>query len=453
MTNVISHHPSPDGVSAGAAGDARPDPSRGVTPGLAGNVTPDLATATARSRFVGGDGAERLNPRLNQRLDRWLAASGERLVALRRHIHAHPELSGAEYATAQLLADRLAAAGARPTLLPKGNGLICDIGPERPPAGRVVALRADIDALPLPDLKNVPYRSTVAGVSHACGHDVHATIVTAAGEFLLSLGEDLPGQVRLLLQPAEEILPCGSLEVIDAGGLAGVSEIYAFHCDPKLPAGRVGLRVGPLTAAADNLTIRLSGPGGHPARPHLTVDLVDALGRLVTELPAVLSRRADTRSGLLVVFGRLSAGTDPGSIPGTGMVAGTVRVLDRAMWGEAPEVVTRAVHELVAPTGAVATVDYQRGRPPVMNDAVAVQTFAAATEAALGAGAVADTPQSMGGEDFAWYLEHVPGAMARLGSCPAGAELDLHQGSFDVDEQAIFAGVRVIVHTALRALR
>lgn len=436
MTNVISHHPTPDGVPAGAAGDMTPD------------LAPDLAPDGARSGFAGPDGAERLN----QRLDQWLAEHGERLVALRRHIHAHPELSGAEYATARLLADRLAAAGTRPSLLPKGNGLICDIGSERRSPQRVVALRADIDALPLPDLKEVPYRSTVAGVSHACGHDVHATIVTAAGEFLVSLGDALPGRVRLLLQPAEEILPCGSLEVIDAGGLAGVSEIYAFHCDPKLPAGRVGLRVGPLTAAADNLTVRLRGPGGHPARPHLTVDLVDALGRLVTELPAVLSRRADTRSGLLVVFGRLSAGADPSSIPDTGTVAGTVRILDRAMWGEAPEVVTRAVHELVAPTGAVASVDYQRGRPPVMNDATAVQTFAAATEAALGPGAVADTPQSMGGEDFAWYLEHVPGAMARLGSCPAGAELDLHQGSFDVDERAIFAGVKVIVHTALRAL-
>lgn len=390
--------------------------------------------------------------RLNQQLDQWLAENGERLVALRRHIHSHPELSGAEYATAQLLADRLAAAGARPLLLPKRNGLICDIGPDRPSPQRVVALRADTDALPLQDLKQVSYRSTVDGVSHACGHDVHATVVTAAGEFLISMGDALPGRVRLLLQPAEEILPCGSLEVIEAGGLAGVSEIYAFHCDPKLPAGRVGLRVGPLTAAADNLTIRLTGPGGHPARPHLTVDLVDALGRLVTELPAVLSRRTDTRSGVLVVFGQLSAGTDPNSIPGTGTVAGTVRILDRAMWGEAPEVVSRAVHEVVAPTGAVASVDYQRGRPPVMNDAVAVQTLAAATEAGLGAGAVADTPQSMGGEDFAWYLEHVPGAMARLGSCPPGAELDLHQGSFDVDERAILAGVKVLVHTAVRAL-
>lgn len=413
------------------------DPSVDGTPG-----------GVVESGPAGSDGVERLN----KELDQWLARNRERLVQLRRHLHSHPELSGAEFATAALLADRLAAAGASPRLLPKRNGLICDIGPDRPRSQRVVALRADIDALPLQDLKTVPYRSTVDGVSHACGHDVHATVVTAAGEFLLSMGSALPGRVRLLLQPAEEILPCGSLEVIDAGGLAGVSEIYAFHCDPKLPAGRIGLRVGPLTAAADNLTIRLSGPGGHPARPHLTVDLVDALGRVVTELPAVLSRRTDTRSGLLVVFGQLSAGADPNSIPSTGTVAGTVRILDRAMWGEAPEIVSRAVNEVVAPTGAVASVDYRRGRPPVMNDAVATQTFAAATEAALGADAVADTPQSMGGEDFAWYLEHVPGAMVRLGSCPAGAELDLHQGSFDVDEQAIAAGVKVLVHTAVRAL-
>lgn len=388
--------------------------------------------------------------RLDVQLDQWLTAESRSLIALRRHLHAHPELSGAEFATARFLADRLTAAGHQPVLLPKGNGLICDVGPADAP--RTVALRADIDALPVQDLKDVPYRSTVDGVCHACGHDVHTTVVAGVGLFLATLGDALPGRVRLLFQPAEEILPCGSLEVIEAGGLTGVSEIYALHCDPKLPAGRVGLRSGPLTAAADNLTVTLRGPGGHPARPHQSVDLMDALGRVVTELPAVLSRRTDTRGGLLVVFGELQAGGDPGTIPTEGRVAGTVRVLDRATWAQAAGLVTSVVEELVAPTGAVADVEYQRGRPPVVNDAGAVRTLTGATIAALGPDAAAEVPQSMGGEDFSWYLEQVPGAMARLGTAIDGHDLDLHQGSFDVDERAIGVGVKLLVHTVIRAL-
>jgi len=403
--------------------------------------------------------------RLDVQLDKWLATHTGDLVELRRHLHAHPELSGTEVATARLLADRLTAAGRRPALLPKGNGVICDVGPAqvdpdgagpeqagRAGALRTVALRADIDALPVQDLKDVPYRSIVDGVCHACGHDVHATVVAGTGLFLASLGDALPGRVRLLFQPAEEILPCGSLEVIEAGGLAGVSEIYAIHCDPKLPAGRIGLRTGPLTAAADNLTITLRGPGGHPARPHRSVDLMDALGRVVTELPAVLSRRSDTRGGLLVVFGEFQAGADPGTIPTEGRVAGTVRVLDRDTWGQAADLVTGVVRDLVAPTGAVVDVDYQRGRPPVVNDARAVRTLTGATVSALGPDAIAEVPQSMGGEDFSWYLEQVPGAMARLGTAIDGYDLDLHQGSFDVDERAIGVGVRLLVHTVVRAL-
>ncbi|MDQ1655835.1 MAG: hypothetical protein QOD41_918, partial [Cryptosporangiaceae bacterium] len=237
-------------------------------------------------------------------LDRWLGLHGESLVQLRRYLHAHPELSGAEHATAALLAERLAAAGLSPVLIPGGNGVICDIGEGEP----VVALRADLDALPLPDVKDVPYRSTVDGVCHACGHDVHASVVVGAGLALAALGKSLPGRVRLLLQPSEETFPSGSLEVIAAGGIEGVGRIFAVHCDPRLATGFVGLRVGPLTAAADMIRVRLSGPGGHTARPHLTADLVGALGRVITEVPAQLGRRVDARAGLSLVFGAVHAG-------------------------------------------------------------------------------------------------------------------------------------------------
>jgi amidohydrolase len=382
-------------------------------------------------------------------LDQWLEQHAESLVQLRRYVHAHPELSGAEHATAAMLAERLTAAGLAPTMLPNGNGVICDIGSGEP----MIALRADLDALPLPDVKDVPYRSTVDGVCHACGHDVHATVVVGAGLALAALGAALPGRVRLLLQPSEETFPSGSLEVIDAGGLDGVSQIFAVHCDPRLLAGQVGLRTGPLTAAADMIRVRLSGPGGHTARPHLTADLVGALGRVVTEVPAQLARRIDARAGLSLVFGAVHAGVAANAIPQQGSASGTVRVLDKAAWEIAPTVIEQLVHEVVRPTGATAEIEYTRGVPPVVNEPGSVSILAASAAAALGQESVVDTPQSMGGEDFSWYLEHVPGAMARLGVGRPGESLDLHQGTFDVDERAIGYGVRLLVHTALRALQ
>jgi amidohydrolase len=199
------------------------------------------------------------------------------------------------------------------------------------------------------------------------------------------------------------------------------------------------------------IRVRLSGPGGHTARPHLTADLVGALGRVVTEVPAQLARRVDPRAGLSLVFGAVHAGVAANAIPQQGSASGTVRVLDRAAWDLAPTLIEQLVHEVVAPTGAVAEVEYTRGVPPVVNEPGAVSDFAAGAAAAIGQESVVDTPQSMGGEDFSWYLEQIPGAMARLGVGRPGESLDLHQGTFDVDERAIEHGVRLLVHTALRA--
>ncbi len=406
------------------------------------------STATTRAPQAGPEVAP-----LPDLLNHWLAAHGAELITVRRHIHANPELSGQEHGTAEYLAARLAAAGLSPRFLPNGNGVICDIGPERPGRG-VVALRADLDALPLSDVKDVPYRSTVEGVCHACGHDVHATVALGAGLMLASLAEQnlLPGRVRLLLQPSEERFPSGAPEVIDAGGLDGVASIFAVHCDPRLPTGLIGVRSGPLTAAGDQLEVKLTGNGGHTARPHLTADLVNALGRVVVDVPALLSRRVDPRAGVSLVFGAVHAGQAANAIPREGHVRGTVRVLDRTVWQQAPELLRDLVRDVVAGTGAEVEVVYTRGVPPVVNDRMATATVAGAAAAALGSDHVVETPVSMGGEDFAWYLERVPGAMARLGVGRPGEELDLHQGSFDVDERAIGFGMRTMVHTALAAL-
>jgi amidohydrolase len=385
-------------------------------------------------------------------LDRWLASRGAELVAVRRHIHAHPELSHQEFETAALVARELAVVGLQPRFLPKGNGVICDIGH----GARVIALRADLDALPLPDTKDVPYRSTVDGVAHACGHDVHTTILLGVGLALAQLAEhdELPGRVRLLFQPAEEAMPQGAPEVIAAGGLKDVAAIYGLHCAPQLPVGLVGVRSGPFTAAADLVEVRLRGRGGHTARPHLTADLVHALGRVVVDVPSLLDRRVDPRAGVSMVFGAIRAGEAANAIPIEGYAKGTVRVLNRDAWREAPQLITQLIKDVVAGTGAEVEVKYTRGVPPVINDRLATAVIAGAAGAALGADRVVEAEISMGGEDFACYLEQVPGAMIRLGTGIAGndAPMDIHQSGFDVDERAIGYGVRVMVHTALAAL-
>ena len=385
-------------------------------------------------------------------LDRWLAARGAELVAIRRHIHAHPEPSYQEFETAALVARELAVAGLSPKLLPKGNGVICDIGE----GDRVIAFRADLDALPLQDTKDVPYRSTVERVAHACGHDVHTTVLLGLGLALAQLADqgELPGRVRLIFQPAEETVPSGAPEVIAAGALKGVAGIFALHCYPQLPAGLVGVRSGPFTAAADTVEVKLTGPGGHTARPHLTADLVHALGRVIVDVPSLLDRRIDPRAGVSMVWGAVHSGAAFNAIPGEGEARGTVRILNREAWRQAPELITQLIRDVVAPTGAQVEVGYHRGVPPVINDRMAAAVIAGAAGAALGADRVVEAEISMGGEDFAFYLDHVPGAMIRLGTGVPGSDVrhDLHQGNFDVDESCIGHGVRVMAHTALAAL-
>ena len=383
--------------------------------------------------------------------DRWLTAYGDDLIDVRRHLHAHPELGHREHGTTALLVERLSAAGLAPKVLDGGTGLICDIGSG---TGPVVALRADLDALPLSDEKDVSYRSTVPGVCHACGHDVHTAVVLGAGLALAAEAARMPGRVRLVFQPAEEMMPGGALQVLREGHMEGVSSVFGLHCDPALEVGRVGLKSGPITAAADSLEVRLTGPGGHTSRPHNTVDLVHTLSSVATGLPEALSRLVDPRAGLCLVWGHISAGVAPNAIPREGVLQGTLRVLDKDVWRAAPTLVHRIVDGLVAPYGADATVKYERGVPPVVNDPSATALFSAAVKTALGTSAAVPTLQSLGGEDFGWYLDKMPGAMARLGVKSPGREkpYDLHQGSFDVDEASLDAGVRVMVAVALGAL-
>ncbi|WP_349827424.1 amidohydrolase [Brevibacterium litoralis] len=375
------------------------------------------------------------------------------LQEFRRDVHAHPELSYQEERTTQKLLDRLRAAGLDPRPL-DGTGLVCDVG-----SGPVIAaLRADIDALPVQDETETAFTSTVPRVAHACGHDVHLTSLLGAGLVLDRLHRTtaggLGGTVRLIFQPAEEVTPGGALKVIGQGVLDDVPQAFAVHCDPNVDVGKIGSRIGPITAAGDTVILRLSGKGGHTSRPHLTEDLVYALGKLATDLPAVLTRLIDPRHAVSLVWGEIAAGHAPNVVPGEGLLRGTLRCLDIDGWNRAAEVLPDLVERVAGPFGVEVDLEHRRGVPPVVNTEAEVMLVESAVKEELGADTVQLTPQSMGGEDFAWYLTHCPGALVRLGTrTPGGRTYDIHQGDYLVDERAVPTAVRVFVATALAALR
>lgn len=397
-----------------------------------------------------------------------VAARRDELVALRRHLHTHPEPSGEEHDTTLLLVERLQAAGLSPVVLASGTGLICDVGAgDAPPT---VAIRGDIDALRMTDDKDAPYRSRRDGVAHACGHDVHTAMTLGAGlaldEVLRSGGPAGPddaagpdgsshptGRVRLIFEPSEERVPGGAVEVVESGALDGVRSIFGLHCDPKLDAGVLGVRSGPLTYAADLVEIHLHGPGGHTARPHLTVDLVDVAARVVRELPARVADAAGD-SELLLTFGAISAGDAPNVIPTRAELRGSLRTPDRDLWFHGEDIVRAALAAVVEPTGAGWELVQRRGVPPVVNRPQETALLAEAGAAVLGPDGVMTTARSVGGDSFSWYLERTGGSYGRLGTHPPHLEerLDLHAGTFDVDESVIALGAQILAHAALAAL-
>jgi amidohydrolase len=358
------------------------------------------------------------------------------VVDLRRAIHRHPELAHEEYQTSERIATLLRQAGLSPRTRSPRTGLIVEIGSGE----KTVGFRGDLDGLPIQEPEGLEFRSEVPGAMHACGHDFHSAI--AAGIALaLSRFEPLAGRVRVIFQPAEEAFPGGGHELVKEGAADGLTSIIAFHIDPILPPGRVGLRTGPITGSADRFYITLEGPGGHTARPHKTVDLVYAAGKVVTELPGLLDRLTDSRLPLVIVFGKVQGGTADNVIPTTVELSGTCRTLDRGVWEEIPTILERLVQDIVAPTGAKVLVHYQRGIPPVINDEHVVAVCRQAISSTMGLDTLAVAATSMGAEDFARFTEAVPGALLRLGGKVAGKDVDLHSAAFVADERALETGL------------
>jgi amidohydrolase len=376
----------------------------------------------------------------------------ERLIAIRRDLHAHPEVGNAEHRTTAVVVDTLESCGLIAKVLPIGTGAWCDVLPVGGEDEGLVGLRADLDALPIPDGSAVDFASRVPGVAHACGHDVHTTIVLGVGMMLARLRDEglLTRGVRLIFQPAEETSPGGALDAIDGGVLTDLAEIYALHCDPRTDAGQIALKVGPVTSAVSQIGVTLSGSGGHTSRPHLTQDVVAALGTLATQTQLVLSRRVDPRSGVSMMWGKVSAGSVANAIPSTGQIVGTLRALTTAGWDQAKAMLPELVADLVKPFGVEASVTVNEGTPPAVNAANGIARLRDAGVGMLGPDGVTVTEQSLGGEDFSWMLQQVPGAMARLGVRTPGRTTwpDIHHPSFRVDESCINAGLKVLADVA-----
>ena len=379
------------------------------------------------------------------------------LVALRRHLHSHPEVSGEERETSLYLYQLLADHGFAVRMGSDGRGVVVD-SHESWPDRDIVALRADLDALRIHDAKEVSYRSQNDGVMHACGHDGHTAAVFGA---LLALRElqssgELSCDLRFrgIFQPAEETCE-GALQMIGVGALEGVSAILAIHMDPSRPAGTVGLRAGVLTASCDEMRITLSGHGGHAARPHETSDPIAAAAQLINALYLYIPRVTDSQEAVVVTIGQVSGGENANVIPEEVVLRGTIRSLDRAVRSQTMEHVTRLADGIAQMTETKIAVDFGLSSASVDNDAHLIELLHQAATDVLGGSGIQSIPKaSMGSEDFAFYLQQVPGAMIRLGcsSDDCGGS-PLHTPTFDIDEQCLSMGAKILARaTVLQTL-
>lgn len=401
-----------------------------------------------------------LTPSERQFVDMYLDAAGEELIAFRRRMHSQPELSGQEHATTEAIVSRLLVSDLNPVVLPSGTGVICDVSsPDVKLDSPIVAIRCDIDALAMADESYAPYASTKEGIAHCCGHDVHTTIILGAGLLLSRLlqAEGAPeGTVRLIFEPSEETIPGGSVEIVSEGFLQGVDAIYGLHCDPKVDIGHVGVTNGAVASAADVVELDVFGPGGHTARPERTVDMITVAARLASKLPKRMAAATAGPNEVHLTFGTLQAGDAPNVIPTSAHLEGTMRAQNREGWQNAGNLLEQLIEKELADSGAHWRVDYSKGVPPIVNNDKTTDVLRAAVADVLGPDAVVPTGQSWGGDTFAWYLEGTPGTYVRLGTHDpesGEARLDLHAGTFDVDERAITIGVRMMVATALAWLK
>jgi amidohydrolase len=365
------------------------------------------------------------------------------VTGARRHIHQHPELSFQERETAAFVASELRACGLEPVEgFGDGYGVLVDIEGGRP--GPTIALRADMDALPVQENNDLPFRSQNTGVMHACGHDAHTAVLLGTARALVNARERLPGRVRLVFQPAEELPPGGALGMIEAGCLDGVDAIFGLHQGANLDAGHMAFAPGPRSASADTFSIAIRGPGGHAAAPDRTVDTIQAAAELISSLHQIVSRRIPPSQPAVITIGMIHGGTKENIIPAEVVLRGTVRTLDPGVRDLIPREMDRVTKGITDAWNAEYEIDYQYGYPVLVNDDAMTSVAQRAAESVLGPDAVRPAgPPIMPAEDFARYLERVPGSFASLGVGTPGStnRSPGHSPGFMLDESGLPSGV------------
>lgn len=369
-----------------------------------------------------------------------------RLIEIRRHIHSHPELSGQEHQTAAYVAGVLSSCGMVVQEAIGKTGVIGELVGRTD--DRLVAIRTDMDALPITERTSLEFASRKPGIMHACGHDVHTTVGLGTAMVLSQLGEVLPGNTRFLFQPAEEIAQGASWMVQD-GAMNDVSAIFSVHVFPSIPAGSVGIRYGALTAAADDLEIIIMGESGHGARPHEAIDAIWIASQVIATLQQAISRTQNPLRPMVLTIGQISGGRAPNVIADQVRLLGTVRSLHPETHANLPDWIEGIVANVCNAFGARYEINYRRGVPSVQNDLALTQLLEASAKEAWGSDRVQILPEpSLGAEDFAMYLQHAPGTMFRLGvGFRDKPNYPLHHPQFEVDESAIVTGVVTLAYS------
>jgi amidohydrolase len=384
--------------------------------------------------------------------DRATALAPE-LLAIRHHLHANPELSFKETKTAAFVTAQLQALGLAPYTV-AGTGIVALI--EGQPGGPVVALRADMDALPIQELSDVPYKSLNDGVMHACGHDVHTTCLLGAAKILTEQRARFKGTVKLLFQPGEELLPGGASLMIKDGVLENPkpAEVLGQHVFPRLPVGQIGLRPGRYMASTDELYLRIKGKGGHGAMPELNLDPVLVAAHLIVAAQQIVSRRANPKMPSVLSFGKVIANGATNVIPDEVYIEGTFRTLDEKWRDEAHQHLRQLCEGLAASMGAVCELEIRRGYPCLDNNPAVTARVRAAAEAYLGAENVIELDQWLAAEDFAYFSQAAPACFYRLGTRATDGRFaaSVHTPIFDIDEQALSLGAGLMAWLTLQEL-
>ncbi len=373
-------------------------------------------------------------------------------IAWRRHLHQHPEVANEEVATTAWLRQHTERLGLVEPSHNLATGFFADLVGDQP--GPLIAIRTDIDALPIHEETGLPFASKYPGKMHACGHDMHMATVLGAAHVLNDLRSQLAGTIRFLFQPAEEKPPGGARPLMAAGALDGVRMIFGLHVDPDLPTGTIGLHDGPTMASVYDFDLTIIGQAGHAARPHNATDALVTAAEVITALQTIVARDIDPTEPIVITFGEISGGTARNVIAERVSLVGTARTLSPESATQLPELIDRVVSGVTASRGANYELNEVARYPVLSNDAAVNRLLERCTTTAFGSDAVRDTRPMLGGEDFACYLERVPGAMFRLGirNEAIGADKSWHSPMFIADEDALVVGTEVFVNAALTAL-